>query len=150
MCPLPSFLIRPTFLDGSTYGGSVQTSLGGVGRNISDAILRLGQQCLLITAVGNDRQGQLVRENNPNAMTGGIRVLEDLPTSACAVTIEGNGECILLVGDFRVHQRIDRDFVSTFERQLCAAPIVIMDGNIATATMDYVLDVCRRSRVPGK
>lgn len=46
-------------------------------------------------------------------MTSGIRVLEDLPTSACAVTIEGNGECILLVGDFRVHQRIDRDFVST-------------------------------------
>ena len=56
-------------LDGSTYGGSVQTSLGGVGRNISDAILRLGQQCLLITAVGNDRQGQLVRENNPNAVS---------------------------------------------------------------------------------
>lgn len=47
----------------------MQTSLGGVGRNISDAILRLGQQCLLITAVGNDRQGQLVRENNPNAVS---------------------------------------------------------------------------------
>lgn len=55
-------------LDGSTYSGSVKTSLGGVARNISDAILRLGQECLLITAVGNDPPGQLVRENNANGV----------------------------------------------------------------------------------
>lgn len=44
----------------------MQTSLGGVGRNISDAMLRLGQQCLLITAVGEDSHGELVAGNNPN------------------------------------------------------------------------------------
>lgn len=46
-------------------------------------------------------------------MTSGIRVLDNLPTSACTVTIDGNGECLLMVGDLRVHQCIDRDFVST-------------------------------------
>ncbi|KAI2798684.1 hypothetical protein BLOT_010661 [Blomia tropicalis] len=53
-------------LDGSTYHGSVRTTMGGVGRNMADTIQCLGQQCLLITAVGDDLQGRLVRANNSN------------------------------------------------------------------------------------
>ena len=59
----------------------MQTSLGGVARNISDAILRLGHQCLLITAVGNDQQGQQVRENNSNAVMSPLICIDHIHTN---------------------------------------------------------------------
>lgn len=47
-------------------------------------------------------------------MTNGIRLLEQLPTSSCTVIIDNDGECRLIVGDFRANQCIDKNFVSFF------------------------------------
>ena len=43
--------------------GTLQTSPGGVARNIADNITRLGLPCRLITAIGNDLNGDLLLQN---------------------------------------------------------------------------------------
>ena len=39
-------------------------------------------------------------------------MVDDLPSSTCVVTIDGTGECVLIQGDLRVHEKIDSQFVS--------------------------------------
>jgi len=40
--------------------------------------------------------------------------------------------------------------VKPFERDMASSRMVIMDGNLALSTIDYILDVCKSARVPGK
>ena len=40
--------------------------------------------------------------------------------------------------------------VRQFERQLTNAPLVLVDGNLPQRTINYILDLCRAARVPGK
>ena len=43
-----------------TNRGVLQTSLGGVGRNLAEVLARLGMRPWFITAVGEDDQGQKI------------------------------------------------------------------------------------------
>lgn len=44
--------------------------------------------------------------------TTNIRSLKQLPTPSCTVIIDEQGECRMVVGDFRANQCIDKNFVS--------------------------------------
>ena len=46
-----------------TNRGVLQTSLGGVGRNLAEVLARLGLHPWLITAVGKDDQGQKILQH---------------------------------------------------------------------------------------
>lgn len=50
--------------DGGTYAGQSRRSCGGVGRNIADALIKLGMQnTRLISVVGHDEFGKLILES---------------------------------------------------------------------------------------
>lgn len=47
--------------DGRTHAGRSRRSCGGVGRNVADALIKLGlKNTRLISVVGNDKYGQIV------------------------------------------------------------------------------------------
>lgn len=46
---------------GRTNEGKIHSSYGGVGRNISEVVGRLGINAALITALGEDIEGQNIR-----------------------------------------------------------------------------------------
>lgn len=48
----------PIPLDGATYRGSVHLGLGGVGRNLADALARFGTDPAFVSAVGDDDFGE--------------------------------------------------------------------------------------------
>lgn len=49
-------------LDGSTYKGMTRSTLGGVGRNVAEGLMRLNQDPLFISAIGDDAYGRMVLE----------------------------------------------------------------------------------------
>lgn len=54
-----SFFFPPWFqTNGSTHRGEIRQSGGGVGRNMADALGKLGAHPFLISAVGNDQTGE--------------------------------------------------------------------------------------------
>ena len=40
--------------------------------------------------------------------------------------------------------------VKQFEEDIGRCRLLIMDGNLEISTMEYILDVCRSARVPGR
>ena len=54
-----------TQLNGSTFNGTTSKSVGGVGRNMADALAKLGHQILFISCTGSDHLADEVFKENP-------------------------------------------------------------------------------------
>ena len=74
------FIIQPLFLqmNGSTHAGALSRSMGGVGRNLADALTRLGCEPLFISAIGQDSLAHDVIEANPQ-MVSYVHSIESIP-----------------------------------------------------------------------
>lgn len=89
-------------------------SAGGVGRNICEALNKLGSNPIIISAVGNDSQGNYIRSNFPLEVARYIKTVRTIPTAQCTVILDSNGECKLLLGELNIFNEITPDTVSIF------------------------------------
>lgn len=99
-------------LNGATYKSEMRYSGGGVGRNIAEGLQKLNGAVSLISAFGNDQNGDFLRKTLPEGATGGSRVSDTFPTANCAVILNKHGDCKLNVGDMTIHGEITPDLVS--------------------------------------
>ena len=60
----PTNPTRSPQLDGSTHRGRIAQSYGGVGRNVADALARLGHRPHFVSSVGRDQLGSALVSNN--------------------------------------------------------------------------------------
>ncbi|XP_016888510.1 uncharacterized protein LOC103380561 isoform X2 [Cynoglossus semilaevis] len=132
---------------GQTNQGSVSQSFGGVGRNVADCLSRLGHRPLLISAVGDDSNGDAVFNHCKHMNTSGVARLEEQKTATYCVVIAETGEMSLGLGDMDIHQQITQQYVSQFEKQISSATLVCLDGNIPISTIDYVCHLAKKHNV---
>ncbi|MPC21578.1 hypothetical protein E2C01_014566 [Portunus trituberculatus] len=71
---------------GRTHSGTVTQSYGGVGRNLADALVRLGCHPFLVSAVGSDSHASALTAHNPKL----IHQFEDELRRAPLVLMDGN------------------------------------------------------------
>ncbi|KAM7414898.1 hypothetical protein PAMA_019626 [Pampus argenteus] len=132
---------------GKTNPGSVCQSFGGVGRNIADALSRLGHRPLFISATGADSHSDAVLNYCKHMNTSGVARLQDQSTATYCAVITESGELSLGLGDMDIHQQITEHYVSQFEKQLLSATLVCLDGNIPVSTINYVCSVARKHNI---
>lgn len=102
----------PLQLNGATYKSETKFSGGGVGRNIAEGLDKLNGAVSLISAFGRDQNGDFLRKTLPDESTGGSRISTRSPTANCAVILDKQGDCVLVVGDMTIHREITPDLVS--------------------------------------
>lgn len=98
-------------LNGATYKSETKFSGGGVGRNIAEGLHKLHGAVSLISAFGSDQNGEFLRKSLPATATGGSHISDTSPTANCAVILDKQGDCKLLVGDMTIHGEITPDLV---------------------------------------
>ncbi|XP_018494359.1 pseudouridine-metabolizing bifunctional protein C1861.05 [Galendromus occidentalis] len=135
-------------IDGKTYKGRVFQGYGGVGRNIADCTSRLGLSPLLISAVGSDLNGKGLLGHNPLMDKSGIEILRDATTATCCAVHNRAGQLLYNVGDMLIHDRITPELLLKYEKDIEAAPIVVLDANIPEDTLRLAVDMCTRLKKP--
>jgi pseudouridine-5'-phosphate glycosidase/pseudouridine kinase len=136
--------------NGSTHRGEISHSGGGVGRNIADALGKLGARPILISAIGSDQTGDYLLKNTLNHIdTRGLLRLDNCRTACYSSVIDSHGQCYFGIGDMAINDRITPKLVEKFLDEIRQCSLVLMDGNIPIETMDYVLQVCKTWRIPG-
>lgn len=133
---------------GMTHRGSVRQSYGGVGRNMADALARLGCRPLLVSAVGRDAHARGLTAHNPLLDQRGLAMVARMSTASYCVVLDHLGEALFGVGDMTVHDHVTPQHVSQFEGEISRAPLVVVDGNLPQPTINYVLDFCSSCSVP--
>lgn len=135
-------------LDGATYKSVAKQTAGGVGRNIAEGIYKLHGDVNLISAVGNDRFGNILKQLMPPALHSSLIVDETQSTSLCSIIFDRVGDCKLLLGDMEVHNSITPEALEERVELFQSAPLIVMDSNLSEQAMTSTLQMAQRFQVP--
>lgn len=124
--------------------GSVSITLGGVGRNIAHNLSLLGTDVRLLTAYGDDLNGQRVAASCSSL---GIDLSHALRVSGSATStylyLAGpDGEMALAVSDMEICSRITPAYLAANLPLLQNAQVVVADTNLPPESLRYLAENC--------
>lgn len=124
--------------------GQVTTSMGGVGRNIAHNICQLGLEVRLLTAYGDDLNGERV-STSCSQLGIDLRHALKIPGAATSTYLyltDPDGEMALAVSDMAVCDQITREYLSANISVLNNAQAVVVDTNIPENALVYLAENC--------
>lgn len=124
--------------------GRVHFSLGGVGRNIAHNLCLMGVDVHLLTAFGDDLNGQRVAASCAEL---GIDASHALcvpggTTSTYLYLTDPAGEMALAVSDMRICEKITPAYLASNLTLLQNAQVVVVDANIPEESLLYLANTC--------
>ena len=125
--------------------GRLHLSMGGVTRNILDNLARLGQRCQLISAVGEDAYGHMLRTGCEQLGIGTQGLVTRPGASSTYISImDSAGDMLVAMSDMRILKDMDQQFVADHLELLNGAEAVVCDANLSPAAMEYLATHCTR------
>ena len=124
--------------------GTVTTSLGGVGRNIAHNMSLLGVDVRLLTAYGDDLNGERAAASCSELgidMSHALRV-SGAATSTYLYLTAPDGEMALAVSDMTVCEKITPAYLASNLPILQNAQVVVADTNIPAESLVYLAENC--------
>jgi pseudouridine kinase len=122
--------------------GQIKVTLGGVGRNIAENLVHLGAPTKLISAVGEDIYGKKILEHAGKIgldMKNSL-VLNQMPTSTYLAILDENGDMKAAINQMDIIDEITIDFIQGKRQVIENSKICIIDTNIRSEVIHYVLD----------
>ena len=122
--------------------GNLFSSPGGVARNIAENITRLGFSCRLITAVGQDQNGDFLIQHSQKIGIDTRYILkhEEMQTSSYLSIIDCSGEMLNAISDMAVISAITPSYIKSIKKVLSQSEVLILDTNIGEDTLKYVVE----------
>ncbi|MBF4695341.1 carbohydrate kinase [Fusibacter ferrireducens] len=122
--------------------GQVQTSTGGVGRNIAENLSRLGISVKMISAVGNDEFGTMILSelNALKVDTTGIMVHQSQPTSTYLAVSDETGDMHVAISQMNIVDEISVAYVNEFHHTIENAGCLVIDTNLKQEVLQYILN----------
>ncbi len=145
---------RTLSMPGVTQPGRFEYTLGGVGRNMSEALHRLGlAHTKLISVVANDVNGQyILNETRRLSMdTSNIVLLdrsEDVSSGSYCGVFSPEGELLLALGDMKAHDYITPRLIEQHAETIEKSEMCVLDANVSVETMEALCKFCAEKSIP--
>lgn len=136
---------------GTSTPGAIRVSVGGVARNIAENLARLGEPVVLLSAVGDDGFGRRILQHAGEAGVDiqHVIVAPDHRTAAYLVATDDTGNAIASIDDMAIIEEIlSPQLVFRYRRLFRDARMVILDCNLAPATLRTLFSLTGHYRVP--
>ncbi len=128
--------------------GTGSMAPGGVARNVAENLARLGTRTHLVAALGRDAMGDGLLAQTSAA---GVRLefihRSDRPTGTYTAILDSDGELIVAVADMAATDNLGPEHISQARDIIAAAGLLVLDGNLAAATLAYALDLAGTAEV---
>jgi len=130
--------------------GKINVCSGGVGRNIAHNLALLNVPVTLLSAVGDDGEGIRILEETGK---DGVRTEQMIisgkhPTGIYLAILDEKGEMEVAVSDMRILEEVTVDYLRSKAYLIKESKIVVMDTNIPEESIEYVVDLCNKVKVP--
>lgn len=122
--------------------GSVHTSAGGVARNVAENLARLGVDCRLVSAVGNDHHGQMLLRLSREAGVDVQHVLEiaSAPTSTYLSVLDDSGDMQVAISDMSIVDHVNADRLQPMQPMLRQSALIVIDSNLPDDALAWLTD----------
>ena len=123
--------------------GTVQTSPGGVARNIAENLARLGVDVRLVSVVGDDTHGQLLVQHGRDAGIDMRHVLqlESKRTSTYLSVLDDSGDMQVGISDMSIVEHLGADRLRKLESMFRQSAMLIVDTNLSDEALAYLTGI---------
>ena len=119
--------------------GTVRISVGGVGRNIAESLTQYPLRVELVTAIGSDENGRMIRANCERAGIGLTYALHaDAPSATYLAMLDGEGDMLAGVNDMGIIELLSPEFFARRLDALNAAAFAVLDANLSAEALEYL------------
>lgn len=115
-------------------------SPGGVARNVSENLMRLGVSVILISRLGNDEKGRcLIKSMEQSGMdVSGMTHSPSLPTGTYTALLTPEGELVVGMADMDIYEELTPLVISPIISKVKTASYWILDANLPEETLKYI------------
>lgn len=128
-------------IPGDSNIGMVKMSLGGVGRNIGENLVRLGIETKLISVLGDDMYGSKILEES--ALIGldmkDSLILKGEGTSIYLAVLDETHDMSVAISSMDIYERMTVDFIKEKKHVIDNSKLCILDTNIPADVIEYLL-----------
>jgi pseudouridine kinase len=129
-------------IPGDSNIGSVKMSLGGVGRNIGENLVRMGIETKLISVFGDDIYGSKILEES--ALIGldmkDCLILKGESTSIYLAILDETHDMSVAISSMDIYERMTIDFIKDKKHVIDNSKLCILDTNIPVDVIEYLLN----------
>lgn len=134
---------------GTSNPGTVQSSSGGVGRNVAENLARMGVTSALITAVGDDADGDRIRrEADAAGVDTRYVVVTPQSTGVYTVILDDSGEMVIAVSAMGAMKAISADAVNARRALIANTRCLVLDCNVPASAIIRAVELAAASDVP--
>ena len=121
--------------------GRLSLSIGGVGRNIAENLVRLGLPTKLICPIGDDIYGKQIIENCKEI---GIDLsdslfMENTDSSVFLAIMDNTNDLALAIAAMSICEKITTEFIDTKREQIKNAKAVVLETNIPPKVLQHIV-----------
>ena len=132
---------------GTSNPGRTSRTAGGVARNVTENLARLGTPVRLVSCVGSDAVGSsLLEELDSLGVDVSLVRRAALPTGSYTAVLDHAGDLVIGIADMAAVESLSPADVD--ERAFVGAAFVIVDGNLLPDTVAHCLTLAERAGVP--
>ncbi len=140
---------RAPLLDQESNPGDVIIHPGGVSRNISENLARLGIKVNLITSICDDPFGDIIRKNCDDL---GIDLthsyfLENEVTTIYLALLDNDGEMKLALSDTTSLDKMPMEHIIRKENAINRGEVIVMDASLPQEIMRYIVNHHRDKKI---
>ena len=121
--------------------GNVKISLGGVGRNIGENLVKMGVDTKLISVVGKDFLGTKILEE-ANLVGLDMRdslIIENNPSSIYLSILNELGDMVVAISNMDIYEKMTVEFIKQKRQIINNSRLCIIDTNIPRDVIEFVL-----------
>ncbi len=122
--------------------GAVRMSLGGVGRNIAENLVKLGITTNFISAVGDDIFGKRIINECQQAGidTSLVETVRATPSSVYLSVLNHQGDMEIAISDMDVINKVDIERLKRHQALISNSAVAVIDANLSIESIRYLAD----------
>jgi pseudouridine kinase len=141
---------RKELRSGTSNPGKFRVSPGGVARNIAENLARLGEEVILLTAVGDDDQGSQILEQTRVCGVDISQVIQtpEYPTGSYLAILDAQGRMHMGMDDMSVISSLRPEDIESKEDLFDSAAAIFVDANLSEQTLHKAITIAHEKGVP--
>lgn len=142
-------LPNSTLIRGDSNLGSVELTLGGVGRNIAENIGLLGLPIKMFSVIGDDIYGEkLISETSLSGVDMSlVKVVSGVNTGTYLAILDENKDMDVAINDMDIIKHFDRDYIFQNIDNIKNSSIIVFDTNPNEDILTYSTEIFRDKKL---
>lgn len=124
--------------------GKIRMTVGGVGQNIAQNLVKLNVPTYLITVYGDDYFGKILSEEckNNNIHLDYSECIPNEKSSSYLYVTDDKGDMVTAVNDMKILEYMTPEFLGTKIDFINKASLCVIDGNVSKESIEWLAEHC--------